>query len=265
MSWHLYDWLIEHARARADDTQLKRVLLGLNWSVAETSAGGVGLCFSPTETPRTLNWPGTLTEKNASELIEWIRHWNPAEATVGALAINALINADSPALRDSDLIYDNNGIAHGDAPGHLRVFEHFKAQVKTQRVAVIGRYPGLDALWSDIDYQCIERRPQNNLSTQKDEWPDTAADYILPQCDWVFITASSIANKTLPHLLSLSQHAQVVLMGPSLPWLYEWADFGVNYLAGVEICDREKLFAIAGEGGGTRIFDGAINYNLLQL
>lgn len=259
MSWNLYDWLIQRARAHASDTKFRRVLLCLNWSVAETTAGGVGLCFSPSDTPRTLNWPGTLTEKNISEFIEWTRHWNPAEATIGALAINALINADSPALRDSDLIYDNNGIAHGDAPGHLRVLEHFQLQVKNQRVAVIGRYPGLDTLWSDIDYQCIERRPQ------QDDLPDTAADYILPQCDWVFITASSIANKTLPHLLSLSQHAQVVLMGPSLPWLYEWADFGVNYLAGVEVCDREKLFAIAGEGGGTRIFDGAVEYRLLTL
>lgn len=82
---------------------------------------------------------------------------------------------------------------------------------------------------------------------------DTAADYILPHADWVFITASSIANKTLPHLLSLTKNARVVLMGPSLPWSFEWAEFGVSYLAGVDVCDRGKLVEIASEGGGTRI------------
>jgi uncharacterized protein (DUF4213/DUF364 family) len=81
----------------------------------------------------------------------------------------------------------------------------------------------------------------------------------------VFITASSIANKTLPHLFELSKNAQVVLMGPSLPWLSGWRDFGVNYLAGVAVRDREKLFQIAAEGGGTRIFDEAVEYRLLAL
>ncbi|MFT3931125.1 MAG: DUF364 domain-containing protein [Spongiibacteraceae bacterium] len=252
MSEKLYDFLIEQALARASNIQFKRVLLGLNWSVAETSVGGVGLCFSPTEVLRTLNWSGTLAEKPIVEFIDWIKSWNPVEAAVGALAINSLINHNSPVLSSSETL-------HGDTPANLRVFGCFQEKIIGQRVAVIGRYPGLDQLWRDVDYHCIERRPQGN------DLPDTAAEYLLPQCDWVFITASSIANKTLPRLLELSQHAQVVLMGPSLPWLHEWADFGVNYLCGVEVCDRKRLFAIAGEGGGTKIFDASVKYHLLML
>ena len=252
MSWKMYDWLIAEASARAGATHFRRALLGLNWSVAETTAGGVGLCFSPIDIPRTVQWAGTLTTTPLRELLDWSRRWNPAEATVAQIAINALINAEAPALRDSEIL-------HGDAPGNLRVFEHFRQRVQGSRVAVIGHYPGLEALWSDIDYECLERR------LQAGDLPDTAADYILPRADWVFITASSIANKTLPRLLALSAHAQVVLMGPSLPWLHGWADFGVDYLAGVEVCDRERLFAVAGEGGGTRIFGGPVDYRLLAI
>lgn len=252
MGSYLYDWLLREALSCGADQKIMRMLLGLNWSLTEISNGGVGLCFSPVDAPRTLPWPGTLVGRNAVELIEWIQRWDATEAVVGAVVINALVNADSPALRDAQFL-------EGSEPGHLRVFEHFQSQIQNSRVAVIGRYPGLDQLWCDVDYQCIERRPQAG------DLPDTAADYVLPRADWVFITASSIANKTLPHLLALTKGANVVLMGPSLPWLYEWADYGVSYLAGVEVCRTEQLFEIAAEGGGTRIFDGAAGYRLLRV
>lgn len=243
------------AKAR-DAGAVRRVLLGLNWSVAEID-GAAGLCFSPVEAPRTLPWSGTLAGRSAGELCDWVRSWNPCEAAVGAAVINAAVNAAAPA-RFAALPLEENG------PPHLRVFGHFAPQLRGARVAVIGHYPALrEFLWREqgasIDYQCIERRPQPG------DLPDTAAEQVLPGADWVFITASSIANKTLPRLLQLSRSATVVLMGPSLPWLTEWAQFGVDYLAGVAVRDRELLFRVAAEGGGTRIFDAAVEYRLLKL
>jgi uncharacterized protein (DUF4213/DUF364 family) len=252
----LYDWLTGEAQRRCSDAAIERVLLGLNWSAVQTSAGAIGLCFSPVETPRTLPWPGTLRGRSVSELAGWIRHQDACESVVGCATVNAALNgatnARSSALRDSIAL-------PGSAPGHLHLFEHFRSQVDGSRVAVIGRYPGLDQLWAGVGYQCIERRPQQN------DLPEAAADHVLSQAHWVFITASSIANKTLPHLLALAKNAKVVLMGPSLPWLYAWADFGVTYLAGIEVCAGAQLFDIAAEGGGTRIFDEAVRYRLLEL
>ena len=54
-------------------------------------------------------------------------------------------------------------------------------------------------------------------------------------------------------------------MGPSMPWVAEWADFGVNYLAGVRIRDAERLLQILLEGGGTNIFGESVAYQLLPL
>ena len=48
-------------------------------------------------------------------------------------------------------------------------------------------------------------------------------------------------------------------------WLAEWADFGVNYLAGVQIRDAERLLQILLEGGGTNIFGESVAYQLLPL
>ena len=80
----------------------------------------------------------------------------------------------------------------------------------------------------------------------------------------MFITASSLANKTLPRLLDLAWGREVVLMGPSLPWVEQWRDFGVTHLAGVATCNNDVLWQVVAEGGGTRLFAEAVEYRLLS-
>jgi Uncharacterized conserved protein len=81
----------------------------------------------------------------------------------------------------------------------------------------------------------------------------------------VFLTASSITNKTFPRLAELAQHATTVLMGPTVPWLPELHEFAIDYLAGVEVVDPIKLCRTAAEGGGVRIFDDALRYRIVDL
>lgn len=229
---------------------VQQVTLGLNWSCVKVT--GTGLCFSPQEVPRTLEWPGTLTGRSAHELAAWLLRWHPAEACVGLATLNASVNHHNLLLRDAQPLQNS-------APGHLYVFEHFRAQLTRKSVIVIGRYPGLDLLWSDIRFHCIERRPQGP------DFPDAAAEWLLPEADWIFITASSIANKTVHRLLALAKDATVVLMGPSLPWLELWGDYGVDYLAGVRVCNPVALQQVVAEGGGTRLFGSAVQYCVLPL
>jgi len=246
--WHLYDRLIARARSREP---LRRVLLGLSWSVAQVRSWG--LCFSPSDPPRTLTFPGTLAGRRAEELVAWSRSFDPCEAVVGCAVINAVINDDANScLKRSEPLAST-------APPHLRVFAHFRDQVRDATVVVVGRYPGLEEIWSGQKYLCLERRSLPGAL------PDTAAEFVLPGADWVFLTASAIANKTLPRLLELSRRATVVLMGPSLPWIEEWSDYGVQYLAGVAVREPELLWEVSAEGGGTRIFEDAIEYRLLRL
>jgi hypothetical protein len=247
MSTELYQQLIERVTA---DVVVQRVMLGLNWTSVQ--AHDIGLCFSPQDVPRTLDWPGTLVGRSARELAAWLLHWHPAEACVGLATINACVNHDNRLLRDAQTL-------HNPAPGHLRVFEHFRRQLAGKSVVVIGRYPGLEQCWPDIHFHCIERRPQGN------DLPDMAAEWLLPEADWVFITASSIANKTVHRLLTLATDATVVLLGPSLPWLELWGNYGVDYLAGVRVGDANALWQVVAEGGGTRLFAGAVEYALLDL
>ena len=124
---------------------------------------------------------------------------------------------------------------------------------------VVGRYPGLDTMLAGLDVTVLERDPGDG------DLPDLAAEYILPHADWVFLTATSLMNKTFPRLAELSRGAVTVLMGPSTPWLQEWREFGVDILAGVQVNDEAKAWQIALEGGGTRLFDGGVRYAVADL
>ena len=54
-------------------------------------------------------------------------------------------------------------------------------------------------------------------------------------------------------------------MGPTVPWLAELAEMGINYLAGVAITDPTALKQTIAEGGGMRIFETGVEYRLLEL
>ena len=81
----------------------------------------------------------------------------------------------------------------------------------------------------------LERSPQEG------DYPDSACDLILPQCDLVLITGSSLTNKTLPHLLELCKNATVILTGPSVPLCPALLEFGIDRIAGMAITDRKGI------------------------
>lgn len=239
----VYDLIAERA---ANSAAVEEVLIGLTWTLAQSEAG-YGLAMSPMMQTRTLTWSGTLTGKTVSGLLPWLRSWNPYEATVAMALANSVINTHSPLLQQACPI---------DSSGNLSVFEFFAPLLKGQRVVVIGRYPGLDRFQQELDITVLERQPGEG------DLPDTACEYLLPQADWVFLTATSLINKTFPRLAELSQNAALVLMGPTLPWLAELADFGVDFIAGVAVDDAAQLRRTVAEGGGTRIFGNGVSYRV---
>ncbi|GGB94574.1 hypothetical protein GCM10011352_20800 [Marinobacterium zhoushanense] len=208
--------------------------------------------MTPQRYTRTLEWSGTLTGRPASDLIAWMDGWDPHECSLAIATLNAVLQG---ASQYRDLIGESTPLGGGN----LAVFRAMAAEFGSGRISVIGRYPGLDDVLAPFDFVCIERMPGNG------DLPDQAAEYLLPDSEWSFITASALANKTLPRLLELGRASRTVLMGPSLPWTSTWRDWGVDYLAGVEVLDAELLWRVVSEGGGVRIFEDAVGYRLLVL
>jgi len=180
--WDLYDRLLD---AVPPDPQVREVVIGLTWTLCRGT--GWGLAMSPGTPTRTLSWPGTLGGRSVRDLAAWVRSWDPYEATVGVAAINSAINADSDLAASATPLFPTG-------PANLAVFEHFAVRLAGKRVVVVGRYPGLETLELDWQLSILERQPGPG------DLPDPAAEYLLPEADWVFLTATSIPNKTFPRL-----------------------------------------------------------------
>ncbi|MEI7996403.1 MAG: DUF364 domain-containing protein [Methylococcaceae bacterium] len=242
----IYDLLLDHANS---DIPVTELTIGLVWTVCKAQC--LGLAMSPGTPTRTLSWPGTLAGKTLGELAAWITDWEPYKSTVAMAAINCSLNR-------FELPSGITLLAAADR-GNLAVFEHFLPQLKDKKVVVVGRYPGIERYAEEFDLSILERQPVNN------DYPDPACEFLLPEADWVFLTASSITNKTFPRLAELAQNATTVLMGPTVPWIPHLHEFGIKYLAGLEIVDAVKLSQTAAEGGGVRIFENGARYRIVEL
>ena len=140
-----------------------------------------------------------------------------------------------------------------------QVFDPYNDLVEGRTVAVIGHFPfARAALWKAGDVQILER------DVRSGDYPDTACEYLLPEADYVFISSSSLVNKTAPRLVALGADAgaHVVLVGPSTPMHPLWLDLGVDMVTGwvpdaSVRPDRPHLLPEAGQiGPGTRMHLG---------
>lgn len=248
-AWEIYDLLADYGSI---PSKTRRVVIGLVWTLVE--ADQIGLAMSPGVPTRTLPWSGELSKLTLAEFSSWIRDFDPYRATLGMAAINAAVNQLPPP----------SGWVLEPGPGqsgNLIVFQHFLPQIRGQRIVVIGRYPGIDAFAENegLDLTIIERSPQGS------DFPDPAAEFLVPEAEWVFLTATTLPNKTFPRLAELASSAKTVLMGPTTPWIPDLYHFGIDYLAGVEVSDAPELTRTVSEGGGIRIFDQAVRYKVLPL
>lgn len=242
--WDIYDLLID----RADKQQtIEELVIGLTWTLCR--ADGIGLAMSPGIATRTLPWSGNIRGMSLHQAGVWLKSWDPYQATVGMAALNASINFENELAQ----------LATPLGSGNLSVFQHFASMISGKKVVVVGRYPGLETLKLGCDFTVLELDPGPN------DLPAQACEYLLPQADWVFLSATSLVNKTFPRLAQLSKNANVVLMGPTVPWLAELTNFGIDYIAGVTVQDESKLLTVVKEGGGVRIFDEGVGYAVLDI
>lgn len=243
----IYELLIDLS---SNNNKIERFLIGQVWTVCQTNTYS-GLAMSPPLATRTLSWAGTLQGKALTELTPWVTDWDFFKATVGLSAINCSLNNQPPL--------PGKRLKPEPGTANLAVFEHFFPQIKDKKIVVIGHYPGIERYYAEYNLKVIERQPTGL------DYPDSAAEFLIPEADWVFITSTSIVNKTFPRLMDLATHATTVLMGPSTPWTTELSNFGVDYLAGVDVIDPCLLFQTAAEGGGVRIFDQSVQYKIIDL
>jgi uncharacterized protein (DUF4213/DUF364 family) len=243
----VYELLLDHCDT---DAVVDNVMIGLVWTLCQ-SKHGTGLAMSPNSATRTLPWSGDLVGKPLKDLAAWILQWQPHQATIAMAAINSCLNNRSLP----------NSVALDNTSQHpnLAVFDYFLPQLQGKKVVVIGHYPNIEQYQDLMQLTVLERQPTG------EDLPDAACEFLLPEADWVFLTASSIPNKTFPRLAELATNAKTVLMGATTPWLPQFHEFGIDYLAGVEVINAEALYQTASQGGGVKIFNQGLRYRVAEL
>ena len=217
--FELYDALIEGMSAEAVVTD---TLMGECWTAVETSSHFGMAMTTPVDTaPRMLS--GDYRGMDLKELAQASKSWNLTEAGFGMAAVNAYYN--TPQRLDV-----------------LNAYEPFD-QYCTEGVDLRGKHIGVvghlnmprSVYEQAASVRILERSPRPG------DYPDSACDWLIPQCDLVIMTASTLVNKPLPHLLDLSKNAYTILAGPSCPMCPRLLDFGIDRIAGLVITDSEGM------------------------
>lgn len=233
--WKIYDELIA---AIPPGLTVRECLLGLNWTLVRSRTTGIAMTYL--EGHPSVELAGEIAGMPLRQLAEYVKSWNFLEAAVGLAAINSYFNTPEQVEKLCGRPISEQK--------QVNAFTYFQEQLRGKKVAVIGHFPDLESLAGICRLAVLERRPQPG------DYPDPACEYILPQQDYVFLTATTLVNKTLPRLLELSRQAVVVLVGPSTPLTPILFQYGVNVLAGTVVVDPVAVRQVVQEGGSLQLF-----------
>lgn len=217
--WELYDTLIDGITS---DEVIEEVTVGRIWTSVQT-AERFGIAMTTHAETRPPVCPGEYKGMSLKQAAQLVKSWNFIEAGVGMAAINAFYNT-----------HDRMTQYHALQPG--RQYCTAGMDLRGKKVGMIGHLRASGNPLADAaEVRILERSPQEG------DYPDSACEYLLEDCDIVLITGSAFINKTMPRLLQICQNAKTVLTGPSVPMAPELLRFGVYRLAGLIVTDRTAM------------------------
>lgn len=232
--FEIYDKLIEKI---PEDIIVENYSIGRTWSYVETKEN-IGLAMTVNVDSIPYSYEKTLIGKSLKEVAELSKSWNFREAAVGLAAINAFYNTEEKVLNN------NGNMKDADA------FDVYRNIVKGKKVSVIGHFPFLERQIKDIcDLYIIEKNPL------KGDYPDSSCEVLLPESDFIFITSSTIVNKTFPRLIELGKGKKIIMVGPSTPLSEILFKYGIYDLSGFIVNDKENLKKVINNGVHREFFN----------
>ncbi|MDR3764312.1 MAG: DUF364 domain-containing protein [Acidobacteriota bacterium] len=233
----ILDELCEHASRVAAAHWAADVRLGLGYTgvLLEDQRCGLAYTFRH-ETGygcTAFREAGSLQGRPAAELLAMGRPSEVLGAAVALATVNALCPPPADAAQDG---LDLMGLQPSDTVGMVGYFgplvETLQKRCRTLHI--------------------FEKTPNRNPAVL----PAEKAAEVLPQCQAVILTATTLLNGTLDELLQHCRGArEILLLGPSTPYAPQvLAPRGITVLAGVRVVDATRTLQTISEGGGTMKF-----------
>ena len=236
--WELYDALIEGIDV---DATVDFLACGAELAIVQ-SGEGTGVSANVGETLRQPMLKMKSAGMPLRDLAACIKSWELYEAALGHAAINAWYNSVS-RLRSRGIDISDKAFVEDRSNDP---FITLQREVKGKNVTVIGHFPYIDQLFAPVCNMSIIEK----FNPKEGDYPEQAAEYLIPESDYVFISSYTFVEKTLPHYLELAKNAVVTLVGPATTVAPQLFDFGVSYLAGYVIKDAALAQSVAlGIGG----------------
>jgi len=226
----IYKNLVEASLSIARAKKIKRVCVGIHYTMVEIERGGVGLAYTLLPSAKTCCELGNefnFWKSPADVVIKGYLGGHPIEVSIGLATINAIFNHKKDLLKD---------FVVGD------VFSEIKLNSKDE-VLMIGFF---EPLFKKLEGKVskiwvIEKKPEESSVKISD---------IKTKVKVAIITSSTLVNKTLHSVLEeLEGIPEVLLMGPTTPLNPEVFRFTpITWLCGSRVKDSELLFRLVCEG-----------------
>lgn len=212
----------------ADPIEAHNVVIGLHWTLVTSKYGGLSSTMAG-EGPHghaRIKDVGSLHKKSAQELAGWLSSDNLLEASIGAAALNSLLDVDESRLEE------------------INAAEVIARESRDKDLVIVGHFPFVEKM-KTIAKNCwvIEKRPYG------DDFPEEAAQEYIPQADMVAITGTALINHTIDGLLALCRPgAAVMVLGPSTPLSPLLYEYGISYICGSRVTDADAVIATIQQG-----------------
>lgn len=173
---------------------------------------------------------GHLLELETLELVNMINSSSQTEASIALAAINALLPGINTPKND------------------LNATDYLLNQGREKSIALIGHFPFVDEMRPLVkNLWVLELNPRDG------DLPADSAPLIIPQADFLAITATTLINQTFEQLVSLCREdATVIMLGPTTPLSPVLFANGVDILSGTEILDPAAVMLGIAQGASTR-------------
>ena len=156
------------------------------------------------------------------------------EASIGLATINSLIDVDEQQCKP------------------INAFDIIVEKGKNKNIGIIGHFPFTPKLKQEARQLWVfEKR------LQEGDLPESEIEKILPQCDVVGISGTTLINHTLESILNFCRDDTFkVMLGASTPLLPLLFDYGLDVLSGCKITDDEAAIMSISQGATFKQING---------
>lgn len=228
-----------------DPIPVRNVVIGVHWTlVASRHAALASTLFNCGPHGHSqMRDVGKLIGKSAQELAGWMESDNLLEASVGIAAFNSLVEVDQNRLRQN-----------------VNASEVIEQKSRDKNLVIVGHFPFAPRMKSTArNLWIIEKKPYG------DDFPEDAAQDLIPQADVVAITGTAFINHTIEGLLSLCRpDATVLILGPSTPLVPLLFDHGIHYLSGSLVLNEADTVRTVQQGASFPQVEGVQVVTMVQ-